>query len=159
MQRVQWITVLVRSGCTEKVCLRPRRHHQKITLVLLPVDGFHRAHVEIDGDDFRHLYVYVGVAPECGAQIESYIVWSEDRGGHLVEQRLELLIVVLAEQSDPNIWVRSQLASAVQSGEAATYDHDVLHVVRILSDGRAHGWGSSKARTTSIGNAIYLAPL
>jgi hypothetical protein len=67
----------------------------------------------------------VGVANQCAAQIESYIAWCEDSGGHLVEQRLELLIVVLVEQGDPNIRFAANLRT-VQPGETTAYDHDVL---------------------------------
>ena len=63
----------------------------------------HRTRVEIDRDDLCHFHVYVGVAAKRTAQIESYIAWTEHRGGHLVKQRLELLIIVFVDQRDPNV--------------------------------------------------------
>ena len=90
--------------------------------------------VEIYRDDLRHFHIYVGVAEECAAQIEGHIVGSEDCGGDLVEQRLELMIVVLVEQRDPNIRVCSELAGTVQPGETTPHNHDVFCAVRNLID-------------------------
>jgi hypothetical protein len=69
---------------------------------------------------------------ESEAQIERYIVRGEDPGGHLVEQWLKLMVIVLIKQCNPNIRIRGELASTIQSGETTTYDHDMLHSLRSL---------------------------
>jgi hypothetical protein len=51
------------------------------------------------------------------------------RGGDLVEQRLELVIVVAVDQRDVDLVVLGQPLGAAQPGEAAADDYDVLAVV------------------------------
>ena len=53
------------------------------------------------------------------AQGKRHIARRQHGGGHLVEQRLELLKVILVDQPDPNIRMRSQLTGAVESGSLA----------------------------------------
>src|SRR5580658_5003365 len=139
MQRVEWIAVLLCSRRVEKVWLRARSQHQKVTLIPLPLNGFDHPRVGIDGDDLRHLYVHVGVMQEGEAQIEGYIVRGEDPGGRLVEQWLKLVIIVLIQQSYANIRIGGDFAGTVQSGETPTYDHDMLFGLRICCDRHGHG--------------------
>ena len=61
------------------------------------------ASVEIDGDHFAHLDVHVGVLSKDVAQVECDVGWRQRRGGNLVQQRLELLIVVPVDQRDVHI--------------------------------------------------------
>src|SRR5271170_3950738 len=100
--------------------------------------------VGVDRDDLCHFHVDVGMDPEYAAQIKSNIVWGEQRGGRLVEQRLELLIVVLVEQRDSDMRIRSQLACTLHSCETTTYDHNVLRAVRHLLSGPSHVYSTLK---------------
>src|SRR5258708_12155722 len=70
-------------------------------------------------------------------------------GRHLVEQRLELLIVILIDQRDPNIRVRSQFTRTVQSGETATDYNAVLHR-GFLSDRLDQPWKQGNLNGTSL---------
>src|SRR5208283_1783643 len=137
---------------TEKVCLRAGRQHQKVALVLLPLGCVHRMRVEIDRDDLCHLHVNVAMALKRAAQIESYVAWTEHRGGHLVQQRLELLVVVLVKQRDPKMRMRCQLAGTLQSGETTTYDQNVLHAVRLGLGGGGHSCSTLTSANKCIGN-------
>src|SRR5262249_52735005 len=51
------------------------------------------------------------------------------RGRHLVQQRLELVIVVAIDQRDPDVIVVGQLLRAAKPGESAADNHDVVSVV------------------------------
>jgi len=53
------------------------------------------------------------------------VVCTYCRRGKLIQQGLELVIVVLVDQRDPDIIRLSQCVSASQPGEAATHNHDV----------------------------------
>src|SRR5271170_6710536 len=106
--------------------------------------------VGVDRDDLCHFHVDVGMDPEYAAQIKSNIVWGEQRGGRLVEQRLELLIVVLVEQRDSDMRIRSQLACTLHSCETTPYDHNVLRAVRLLFGRLSHGYLILKTGNTGI---------
>jgi hypothetical protein len=82
----------------------------------------------------RQLYIHVGVAPEDVTQGKGRIARRQSSSRHLIEQRLELLIVVLVDQRDPNIRIRRQLTRTVQSGETAA-DYNNVFQIRLLSDG------------------------
>ncbi len=122
---------LVSPRRAEKVGLRPRRKHQKISLICLSLSRRNGAGDEIDRDNLRHFHVHIGVGSEDTSQTESRIARRQFGGGHLVEQRLELLVIVLVEQGNPNISMRSQLTGAVQTGKTATDDHDVLQLLTL----------------------------
>src|SRR5271170_6042073 len=98
--------------------------------------------VGVDRDDLCHFHVDVGMDPEYAAQIKSNIVRREERGGRLVEQRLELLIVVLVEQRDSDMRMRSQLTGTLQSRKTTTHDHNMLRAVRPVFGGLSHGYGT-----------------
>jgi hypothetical protein len=121
-------------------------------LVPLTLRSFNGSRLEIDRDHLAHLYIHVGVALEDVAQGKRRIARRQHGGGHLVEQRLELLKIVLVDQRDPNIRMRSQLTGTVQSGETATDDNYVLHAVRLLFDGLGHGYSIfTSGRSVQVG--------
>ena len=131
-------------------------------MILLPLGSLHCACVEIDRNDLSHFHGYVGTADKSAAQIESDIARSQDCGGHLVEQGLELLIVILVEQRDSNVRIGSQLAGTVQSGETTTHNHNVFHLIRLLFDGQSHScWDTGDRPWTEVGmsNAIIVLGL
>ena len=127
MEGIQRVAVLVGPRCAEEVRLRPSRKHQKVALILLSVRSYRGTGCEVGGDNLGHYHVHIRVLFENTAQTESGIAGRQHGRGYLIEQRLELLIVILVEQCDPNIRMRSQLAGTVQTGETATYDDNVLH--------------------------------
>jgi hypothetical protein len=110
-----------------------------VALVFLSLRSFNGSRLEINRDHFAQLYIHVGVTFENPAQGKSRIARRQYRGRHLVEQGLELLIVILIDQRDPNIRVRCQFTSTVQTGKPATDDNDVLHM-EILSDPLDQPW-------------------
>jgi hypothetical protein len=66
------------------------------------------------------------------AQIESYVAGGKDRVCYLIEQRLELLVVVLVDQRDPYIGIRCDLVSTVHTCKTAAHDYNVLNAVGCL---------------------------
>ena len=52
-------------------------------------------------------------------------------GGHLVEQRLELVVVVAVDQRDAHVVVLGELAGAADAGEPAADDDDVAPAVAV----------------------------
>src|SRR5258708_16367532 len=89
------------------------------------------------------------MALEDAAQSKRRIARRQYGGRHLVEQRLELLIVILIDQRDPNIRGRSQFTRTVQSGETATDYNDVLHR-GFLSDRLDQPWKQGNLHGTSF---------
>src|SRR5258707_14713321 len=98
------------------------------------------------------------MALEDAAQRKRRIARRQYGGRHLVEQRLELLIVILIDQRDPNIRVRSQFTRTVQSGETATDYNDVLHR-GFLSDRLDQPWKQGNLHGTSlVANPLHVLP-
>jgi Phage integrase, N-terminal SAM-like domain len=98
------------------------------------------------------------MALEDAAQRKRRIARRQYGGRHLVEQRLELLIVILIDQRDANIRVRSQFTRTVQSGETATDYNDVLHR-GFLSDRLDQPWKQGNLHGTSlVANPLHVPP-
>src|SRR5258707_1475617 len=98
------------------------------------------------------------MALEDAAQRNRRIARRQYGGRQLVEQRLELLIVILIDQRDPNIRVRSQFTRTVQSGETATDYNDVLHR-GFLSDRLDQPWKQGNLHGTSlVANPLHVLP-
>ena len=66
----------------------------------------------------RELDVDVGLIGKHLPQRVGDVAGRDLRGRHLVEQRLELVVVVAIDQRDPHVLVVSQLARTPKTGEA-----------------------------------------
>ncbi len=84
-----------------------------------------RPRLRVRRGDVRELDVDVVVAREHGTKRVSYVTWCELRGRHLVQQRLELVVVVAVDQRDVNALVLDQARRAPESGKSSPDDHDV----------------------------------
>jgi hypothetical protein len=85
------------------------------------------------------------VVAENTAERESCIRGRKDGSRNLIEQRLELPVVIAIEESDTDVFVRSQFDGALQSGEASADDndlgfvHEFLMAARLLSESDTEG--------------------
>src|SRR4051794_15812911 len=105
-------------GCAEEVRLRAGRNDQVVggqRPAMLDGDG---GGISVDRAGNRTSYVDAGGVMEDPVQGPGYVVCRDLRGRHLVEQRLELVVVVLVEQDHVNV-VFCQLLSARDACEAA----------------------------------------
>ena len=67
---------------------------------------------------------------EHAAQRVRDVARRELRGGHLVEQRLELVMVVAVDERDRHVFVVGEALRAAETREASADDHDVALVGR-----------------------------
>ena len=108
--------------------------------------------------DLGELDVDVRVAVEQLAQREGDVARRQLRGRHLVEQRLELVVVVAVEQRDPHVVVLGQPPRAADAGEAAADDDHVRcrvvrHMRRLrLADARAEALEQVVAHPQRVGH-------
>jgi len=58
------------------------------------------------------------------AECEGCVVGRENASRHLVEKRLELLVVVLVDEGDVDVVVWGEFEGAAQAGEASADDDD-----------------------------------
>ena len=82
----------------------------------------------IDRGDLGQLDVDAVVVGEHRAQRVRDVTGRQLRGRHLIQQRLELVVVVAIDQRDVDRIMAGQLLRAAQAGEAATDDHHVPFV-------------------------------
>ena len=125
LERVERKAVLLGSLRVEEVRLRPGRQDQEVALVTPAVSCGHRPALRIGNHHLGHLHVHVRVATKRLAKRRRDIARPDLRGGDLVEQRLELVVVVLVDQRDLHVVALGQLARAPEPGKAAADDHDV----------------------------------
>src|SRR5260221_11933759 len=95
--------MLIGSRCPKEIRLCPGCKHQVVALVFLSLCSFSGSRLEINRDHFAQLYIHVGMALEDAAQRKRRIARRQYGGRHLVEQRVELLIVILIYERESNI--------------------------------------------------------
>ena len=78
---------------------------------------------KIDGDCFAKLYIDIAMVSQDGSQTEGSVGCGKLNCRNLIEQRLELLIIVLVNQGNVDVRTRCQLAGAVQPGKATADDY------------------------------------
>src|SRR5215471_3242712 len=122
---VEWICVLVRTFCAEKICLRSSRQHQEVSLVALAVLGGHSPSFGIDSSNHCHFHVDIGMAAESLTNGSRHIASTHLPRRQLVQQGLELLVVVLVNEGDADVTLLGQFSRTSQAGKAATYNHNV----------------------------------
>ena len=110
----------------EKVRLRARREDQVIALVDFARGGGRRFRLGIDGGHLGQFHVHVCGPVENFAQRVCHIAWRELRRGHLVQERLKLVVIVLVQQRDPHVGVPREFPRTGNSREAAADDDDVF---------------------------------
>jgi hypothetical protein len=110
----------------EEVRLRSGGQHQKVTLVALAVSRRHRPVSWVGDHHLGHLHVHVRVIAKRLPKRRRDIARPELRRGHLVKQRLELVVVVLVDERNSHIVALGQLARASEPGKSAADDHDVF---------------------------------
>src|SRR6185503_13271355 len=85
----------------------------------------YRPAFRIGNHHLGHFHVDVRMTAKRLAKRRRDVTRRELRGGDLVEQWLELVVVVLVDQRDLHVAALGQPASAPEAGEAAADDHDV----------------------------------
>ena len=124
-RRVEREGVVVGAGGAEEVGLRPGGEDERVAGEDLPVGGGHAVRRRIERGDLGELDVHVDVIVEELAQRVGDVARGQLRGRHLVEQRLELVVVVAVDQRDAHVVAVGQAAGAADAGEAAADDDDV----------------------------------
>ena len=93
------------------------------------------------------------------------------RGRHLVEQRLELVVVVAVDQGDPDVVVLSEPLRAAEAGEAPAHDHYVTVLARAhdgafpsaatdaRADKRSSRWSPTRSALAIAVSAGFTAPM
>ena len=127
-RRVEGEGVLGSPGYAEEVGLGAHRQHEVVPGERLPVRPRDRPGVGVHSDDLALLYGHGLVLAEHGAQRAADVGRGELRGGHLVEQRLELVVVVAVDQRDLDPGVGQHLG-APDAREAAPDDHHARRAV------------------------------
>jgi hypothetical protein len=112
---------------TEVGVRRAARDQQGVVFDLAAI-GHHRARPQIDQRDLAHEHGDVAllaqdVAQRCGDRRRR-----EAGGGHLVQQRLEQVMVAAIDQRDLHRCA-AQLPHGPQAAESTTDDHDAFHIV------------------------------
>jgi hypothetical protein len=118
---VQREGVLLGARRVEEVRARAGRHHEVIAGERLTVSRRHRAGRRIDRGDGELLDHDGRVAVEDPAQRPGDVGHRQLGRGHLVQQRLELVVVVAVEQRDRHV-VLGELPGAADAGEATPDD-------------------------------------
>src|SRR5262249_4141888 len=131
-KRIERIAGLLRARRSEEVRPRTGCQNQKIPVVLRAFAGDYGSGMEIDGNDFRHLHIDIRMIPKTISQIRCDIAWRQHSRSYLVKQRLELLIVVLIDERDTQIFRTSQLARTTQPCKTTANNDNVLQVIRLL---------------------------
>ena len=120
---VERVGVLLGSGRAEEVGLCACGDHQDVATDGDPIGQRHGLGVGIDLGDLAGGDAHRAVGPEHVPQRPGDVGHAELRGGHLVEQRLELVVVVPVDQ----VHVDAVLGEALRAGhtcEATTHHHD-----------------------------------
>ena len=124
-------------------------------MIRLSLLGDHRPRRQIGGNNLRHLDLDVGMLHQDVPQAEGDVAGRQEPGRHLVQQRLELLIVVLVDQRDADLRMRCQFAGAVQSGKTTANDDDMLHWSGSLSQARNTVSGETHASLHFTGDWAF----
>ena len=90
-------------------------------------DAVHDPSVEVEAVDLRELHAHVGLAPEDAAQGRGDLAGGEDAGPHLIEQRLEEMMVGAVDEGDVDREVAEGVRGA-HAPEPTTDDHDPVSV-------------------------------
>jgi hypothetical protein len=142
--------VLLGAGRVEEVRSRPGGEHQEVTTERLPVGGRHRPCRRVDRCHGRLLDVDALVAGEDAPQWPGDVGHGQLRRRHLVQERLELVVVVLVEQGHVDL-VLGQLLGTADAGEATADDERRWAGGR---DGIAHLVSSHTSSMTSPNRAV-----
>ena len=94
-----------------------------------------RAGVEVGGHDPAEVHGDVALSPEDAAHGIGDIVAVEPGGGHLVQQRLEQVVVVGVDQIDVHRGV-AERSGGSEATEPGSHDHDAVHGSSVQA--RAH---------------------
>ena len=89
-----------------------------------PGPGAERAAREVDAEHLREAEREVPLAAEDGAHRVGDVLGREPRGGHLVEQRLEQVVVAPVDEGDAQRGA-AQRPGGPQAAEPGAHDHDV----------------------------------
>ena len=139
VERVERERVLVGARGAEEVRLRAGRQHERVAgrsarpsvVVTVRVAG------SIEATSASLTSMLASLAEELAQRVRD-VARRELRGRHLVEQRLELVVVVAVDQRDVHVVVLGQPPGAADAGEAAADDDDVP-----LPVGRSAGMAGS----------------
>ena len=123
VERVERERVLLGAGRVEEVRLRADRQHERVAGELLAARQLDAVGRRVDGGHLAELDLDARVVAEQLAQRERDVDRGELRRRHLVEQRLELVVVVAVDERHADAVLARQPLDAADAGEAAA-DHD-----------------------------------
>ena len=122
VERVQRDGVVGGARGVEVVRLRPHGEDEVVAGVRAAVGAADGPGRRIDVGHLGHLHVDRLVLAEDAAERPGDIARRELRRGHLVEHRLERVVVVLVDQRDGHVGLGERLGAA-HAGEAAAHHH------------------------------------
>ena len=140
VEAVERERVGVRARRAEEVRDRAGGHHEGVAGPGVAVRRRRGARRGIDRRHIGQLHVDVRVLAKQLAHLERDVARAELRGGDLVEQRLELVVVVAVDQRHAHVVVLRQPARAGEPGKAGAHDHHMR---------RAHATTSVRAGAPS----------
>ena len=132
--------MLGRSGRTEEVRLGARCEDQVVPGYFRSQRRGDRASVRVDRCDARMPDFDCLVVAKDPAQRSGDVIGGQLGGGHLIQHRLELVVVVLVEQNDVDV-ILGELLGAGNPGEPTSHNEHgrcVTHASSPLSKRRQH---------------------
>ena len=139
-------------GRPEEVRLGAGRQDEVVAGVGLAAARRHGPGHRIDGDDLGALGVELVELGRDLAQRVGDVAGGQHRRRDLVQERLELVVVVLVDERDVDVLALGQLPGTGDAGEPAADDDDACPGGR-----RRHAWsekrGAAASRPTSVGGA------
>ena len=151
VERIERERVL-RPGRTEEVRLGAGGEDEVVAGVRLAAVRRHAPGHRIDGHDLGALGIEVVEFGRDLAQRVGDVAGGQHRGRDLVQERLELVVVVLVDERDVQVLARGELPGTGDAGEPAADDDDACP-----RGGRRHAWsekrGAAARRPTRVGGA------
>ncbi len=151
VDRVEREGVLLGPGGLEEARPRAGRQHQRVAGEAAPVLGRDRPLRGVHGCGLGDHHLHVGMGVEQLVQGEGDVGARQLRRRHLVEQRLELVVVVPVDQGDVDVLVLGEGARAAQAGEPAAHDdHVVTHPTTSARSASGPARSSRSARSWAV---------
>ena len=143
---------VLRPGRPEEVRLGAGGQDEVVAGVRLAVARRHGPGHRIDGHDLGTLGIELVELGRDLAQRVGDVAGRQHRGRDLVQERLELVVVVLVDERDVQVLARGELPGTGDAGEPAADDDDACP-----RGGRRHAWsekrGAAARRPTRVGGA------
>ena len=127
---------VLRPGRPEEVRLGAGRQDEVVAGVRLAAARRHGPGHRIDGHDLGALRIELVEFGRDLAQRVGDVAGRQHRRRDLVEERLELVVVVLVDERDVQVLALGELPGTGDAGEPATDDHDALRAARRRVPGR-----------------------